>query len=52
MQSQEEALKTRKRMDHRGRLRELGLLLNNEIHMIGDSKDEEREKEAQVLLFF
>ena len=43
MQSQVEAFKTRKVMDHRDRRREVSHLLNNNFHIIGDSEDE-REK--------
>ena len=39
-----ETLKTRKVMDHRDRRREVIHLFNNNIHTIGDSEDEEREK--------
>ena len=44
MQSHVEAIKTRKVMDHRDRRREVSHLLKNNIHILGDSEDEEREQ--------
>ena len=44
MQSQVEALKTRNVMDHRDGRREVSHLLKNNIHILEDSEDEEREQ--------
>ena len=44
MQSRVEALKTRKVMDHRDGRREVSHLLKNNIHILEDSEDEEREQ--------
>ena len=49
MQSHVEAIKTRKVMDHRDGRREVSHLLKNNIHILEDSEDEEREQVGLAL---